>query len=168
MSGWRREGCRITASPDLNTLFPASANLKGECFPQRRFRTTTAQVRVGDYSLMWIAGPLGRFSVRIRNAANCVRLARSFRNFQRPSRTSGWSSTARIQIREVSALMTGLLLHPFAFAANACDNHERRRAVAWAMLAGTRSSTSVPASTSLHTVSLAPIIVARSRIPGKP
>jgi hypothetical protein len=27
MSGWRREGCRITASPDLNTLFPASANL---------------------------------------------------------------------------------------------------------------------------------------------
>jgi hypothetical protein len=28
MSGWRREGCRITASPDLNTLFPASADLK--------------------------------------------------------------------------------------------------------------------------------------------
>jgi hypothetical protein len=27
MSGWRREGYRITASPDLNTLFPASANL---------------------------------------------------------------------------------------------------------------------------------------------
>ena len=27
MSVWRREGCRITASPDLNTLFPASANL---------------------------------------------------------------------------------------------------------------------------------------------
>jgi hypothetical protein len=27
MSGWRREGCRITASPDLNTLFPASSNL---------------------------------------------------------------------------------------------------------------------------------------------
>jgi hypothetical protein len=27
MSGWRREGCRITASPDLNTLLPASANL---------------------------------------------------------------------------------------------------------------------------------------------
>jgi hypothetical protein len=27
MSGWRREGCRITASPDLNTLFPASASL---------------------------------------------------------------------------------------------------------------------------------------------
>ena len=27
MSGWRREGCRITASPDLNPLFPASANL---------------------------------------------------------------------------------------------------------------------------------------------
>jgi len=23
MSGWRREGCRITASPNLNTLFPA-------------------------------------------------------------------------------------------------------------------------------------------------
>jgi hypothetical protein len=30
MSGWRREGCRITASPDLNTLFPASANLCNE------------------------------------------------------------------------------------------------------------------------------------------
>jgi hypothetical protein len=28
MSGWRREGCRITASPDLNTLFPASANAR--------------------------------------------------------------------------------------------------------------------------------------------
>ncbi|MGB8771930.1 MAG: hypothetical protein WCC92_20115 [Candidatus Korobacteraceae bacterium] len=27
MSGWRREGCRINASPDLNTLFPASASL---------------------------------------------------------------------------------------------------------------------------------------------
>jgi hypothetical protein len=27
MSGWRREGSRITASPDLNTLFPASSNL---------------------------------------------------------------------------------------------------------------------------------------------
>ena len=27
MSGWRRERCRTTASPDLNTLFPASANL---------------------------------------------------------------------------------------------------------------------------------------------
>ena len=27
MSGWRREGRRITASPDLNTPFPASANL---------------------------------------------------------------------------------------------------------------------------------------------
>ena len=27
MSGWRREGYRITASPDLNTLLPASANL---------------------------------------------------------------------------------------------------------------------------------------------
>jgi hypothetical protein len=27
MSGWRREGYRITASPDLNTLFPASADL---------------------------------------------------------------------------------------------------------------------------------------------
>jgi len=27
MSGWGREGCRITASLDLNTLFPASANL---------------------------------------------------------------------------------------------------------------------------------------------
>jgi hypothetical protein len=27
MSGWGREGRRITASPDLNTLFPASANL---------------------------------------------------------------------------------------------------------------------------------------------
>jgi hypothetical protein len=27
MSGWRREGCRITASPGLNTLFPASASL---------------------------------------------------------------------------------------------------------------------------------------------
>ena len=27
MSGWRRERCRITASPDLNTLFPASAKL---------------------------------------------------------------------------------------------------------------------------------------------
>jgi hypothetical protein len=26
MSGWRREGCRITTSPDLNRLFPASAN----------------------------------------------------------------------------------------------------------------------------------------------
>jgi hypothetical protein len=24
MSGWRREGCRITASPGLNTLFPAN------------------------------------------------------------------------------------------------------------------------------------------------
>ena len=32
-------------------------------------------------------------------------------------------------------------------------------------MAGTRSSTSVPASTSLHTVSLPPISVARSRIP---
>jgi hypothetical protein len=28
MSGWRREGCRITASPDLNTLFPASSNCR--------------------------------------------------------------------------------------------------------------------------------------------
>ncbi len=27
MSGWRREGGRIAASPDLNTLFPASASL---------------------------------------------------------------------------------------------------------------------------------------------
>src|SRR5271165_5855736 len=27
MSGWRREGRHITASPDLSTLFPASANL---------------------------------------------------------------------------------------------------------------------------------------------
>jgi hypothetical protein len=27
MSGWRREGFRITASPDFNTLFPAGANL---------------------------------------------------------------------------------------------------------------------------------------------
>jgi len=26
MYGWRREGCRITASPDLNTPFPAGAN----------------------------------------------------------------------------------------------------------------------------------------------
>ena len=26
MFGWGREGYRITASPDLNTLFPASAN----------------------------------------------------------------------------------------------------------------------------------------------
>ena len=27
MSSWRREGCRLTASPDLNTLFSASASL---------------------------------------------------------------------------------------------------------------------------------------------
>ena len=27
MSVWRREGCRIAASPDLSALFPASANL---------------------------------------------------------------------------------------------------------------------------------------------
>ena len=27
MSAWRREGCHITASPDLNPLFPAGPNL---------------------------------------------------------------------------------------------------------------------------------------------
>jgi hypothetical protein len=27
MSGWRREGCRIAVSPDLNRPFPASADI---------------------------------------------------------------------------------------------------------------------------------------------
>src|SRR5450755_4970138 len=45
-----------------------------------------------------------------------------------------------------------LLLYAFALR----ENHEGLCAVAYALLAGTRSSTSVPASTSLHTASLPP------------
>ena len=49
MSGWRREGCLITASPDLNTLFPASANL---------FATMANKINErGQISGMAICGP---------------------------------------------------------------------------------------------------------------
>src|SRR5580704_628788 len=57
-----------------------------------------------------------------------------------------------------------LLLYAFALR----ENHGRLGAVAYTALAGTRSSTSVPASTSLQTTSLPPIRLARSRIPGSP
>jgi hypothetical protein len=39
MSGWRREGCRIVASPDLNTPFPASANFFALMAKGQRART---------------------------------------------------------------------------------------------------------------------------------
>ena len=54
--------------------------------------------------------------------------------------------------------------HPFAIR----DNHERLCAVAKALLAGTRNSTSVPASISLHTANVPPVSVARSRMPLNP
>ena len=66
-------------------------------------------------------------------------------------------------LRTVARLPQG-----FAFPANVRDNQEPFRAVGYATPAGTRSSTSVPASTSLHTVSFAPMIAARSRMPAKP
>src|SRR5271165_5876406 len=40
------------------------------------------------------------------------------------------SATVDHACADASVPLTGPLLHPFAFAANACDNHDRRRAVA--------------------------------------
>ena len=51
MSGWRREGCRITASPDLNTLFPASASL---------FATMANKINEPDKSRAWQSVLSGR------------------------------------------------------------------------------------------------------------
>ena len=55
-----------------------------------------------------------------------------------------------------------------AFSAKSCEERDGLRVIAKAMLAGTRNSTSVPAPTSLQTVSLPPISSARSRMPGNP
>src|SRR5271167_4320407 len=40
------------------------------------------------------------------------------------------SATVDHECADASVPLTGPPLHPFAFAANACDNHERRRDVA--------------------------------------
>ena len=54
------------------------------------------------------------------------------------------------------------------FPADFSDSQEPLRAVGYAHDAGTISSTSVPAPTSLQIASLPPISLARSRMPGKP
>jgi hypothetical protein len=51
---------------------------------------------------------------------------------------------------------------------NRRDHQERLPDVAYTLLAGRRSSTSVPAPTSLHTASFPPISAARSGIPRSP
>jgi hypothetical protein len=82
MSGWRREGCRITASPDLNTLFPASANL---------FATITNKInKRGQISGMAIArsgpdtGNLHAFLATLHTKAWASRLQTSHLHARNP------------------------------------------------------------------------------------